>query len=303
MSEEYPSPQTIRKGTESAPGTQSRNRWIAEIRKRLSFQVCLVLLGILIIVSLFASFLVPYDPNAISLRDKNDHPSFDHLFGTDFLGRDLFSLVVCGAQTSLLIAIATVALALSTGAVIGCIAGYYGGIVDEALSRVVDLFLAFPGIIFALALLALIGAGILNMILALSLSQWAVYARLMRGQVLSVKNLEFIQGARTGGLPDTRIMMRHIVPNAVMPVLILATLDIGHVILSIAGLSFLGLGIPPGIPEWGSMIGNGKEFLRTAPGNVIVPGLAITAVVLLFNILGEGLRDILDVREDQVMPA
>ncbi|MDO9326346.1 MAG: ABC transporter permease, partial [Methanoregula sp.] len=183
---------------------------------------------------------------------------------------------------------------------VGCIAGYYGGVVDEVLSRFVDLLLAFPGIIFALALLAFMGAGVLNLIIAITISQWAIYARLMRGQVISIKNLDYVQSARTAGLPDHRIMIRHLFPNAIMPVLILATLDIGHVILSVASLSFLGLGIPPGIPEWGSMIGAGKEFLRTAPLNVIVPGLAITFVVLIFNFLGEGLRDILDVHKDQV---
>jgi len=150
------------------------------------------------------------------------------------------------------------------------------------------------------ALLGLIGAGIANMILALTLSQWATFARLMRGDVLSIRDLEYVQSARTAGLPDRRIMVKHLIPNAIMPVLVLATLDIGSVILATAGLSFLGLGIPPGIPEWGSMIGAGKEFLRTAPLNIIVPGLAITVVVLLFNLLGEGLRDILDVHKDQV---
>jgi peptide/nickel transport system permease protein len=281
----------------------SRNRLVREIRKRPGFQACLAFLIILVTIGVIAPYVVPYDPTAISLKDKNQDPSSTHLFGTDFLGRDLFSLTLCGVQTSLLIACVTVACALVAGTLVGCVAGYYGGVVDEILSRCVDLFLAFPGIIFALALLALIGAGILNMIIALTLSQWAIYARLMRGQVISIKNLEYVQSARTAGLTNTRIMMQHLVPNTIMPVIILATLDIGHVILSIAGLSFLGLGIPPGIPEWGSMIGVGKEFLRTAPLNVIVPGLAITVTVLVFNILGEGLRDILDVREEQVIPA
>ncbi|PKG32385.1 ABC transporter permease, partial [Methanoregula sp.] len=242
----------------------------------------------------------PYDPEAISVKDKNLGISSEHLFGTDFLGRDLFSLTIWGARTSLFIASVSVAIALLFGTIIGCLAGYYGGIIDAILSRCVDLLLAFPGIIFALALLAFMGAGVLNMIVAITISQWAIYARLMRGQVISIKKLEYVQSARTAGLPDRRIIIRHLFPNAIMPVVILATLDIGHVILSVAGLSFLGLGIPPGIPEWGSMIGAGKEFLRTAPLNVIVPGLAITFVVLIFNYLGEGLRDILDVHKDQV---
>jgi peptide/nickel transport system permease protein len=278
----------------------SKNRFIREVRKRTGFQVCLAGLVVLIAVAVLAPFFVPYDPNATDLPHKNEGPSSAHPWGTDYLGRDLFSRTLCATQTSLLIAFATVGCAFAAGAGLGCVAAYYGGIVDELLSRCIDLFLAFPGIIFSLALLGLIGAGIANMILALTLSQWATFARLMRGDVLSIRDLEYVQSARTAGLPDRRIMTKHLIPNAIMPVLVLATLDIGAVILATAGLSFLGLGIPPGIPEWGSMIGAGKEFLRTAPLNIIVPGLAITVVVLLFNLLGEGLRDILDVHKDQV---
>jgi peptide/nickel transport system permease protein len=300
MSEDATVIQNVRRVPEADPAGSTKNRFAREIRKRTGFQVCLVFLGILIAIAGLVPFMVPYDPNVTDLPHKNEGPSSTHLWGTDYLGRDLFSRTLCGTQTSLLIAFVTVGCAFATGASVGCIAAYYGGIVDEVASRCIDLFLAFPGIIFSLALLGLIGAGIVNMIIALTLSQWATFARLMRGDVLSIRNLEYVQSARTGGLPDRRIMLRHLVPNAIMPVLVLATLDIGSVILSTAGLSFLGLGIPPGIPEWGSMIGAGKEFLRTAPLNIIVPGLAITVVVLLFNILGEGLRDILDVNKEQV---
>lgn len=300
MSEDVITIPRIRRTLSVKSMDSSKNRLYREIAKRPGFLVCLVLLGMLVIVAIFAPYISPYDPEAISVRDKNQGISSVHLFGTDFLGRDLFSLTIWGARTSLFIASVSVAVALTFGCIVGCVAGYYGGLVDEVLSRCIDLLLAFPGIIFALALLAFMGAGILNLIIAITISQWAIYARLMRGQVISIKNLEYVQSARTAGLSDRRIMIRHLFPNAIMPVLILATLDIGHVILSVAGLSFLGLGIPPGIPEWGSMIGAGKEFLRTAPLNIIVPGLAITVVVLLFNVLGEGLRDIFDVHKDQV---
>lgn len=300
MSEDVISIPSIRRTLSAKSIDSSKNRLYREIAKRPGFQVCLALVGLLMIVAIFAPVISPYDPEAISVKDKNLGISSEHLFGTDFLGRDLFSLTIWGARTSLFIASVSVAIALLFGTIIGCLAGYYGGIIDEILSRCVDLLLAFPGIIFALALLAFMGAGVLNMIVAITISQWAIYARLMRGQVISIKNLEYVQSARTAGLPDRRIIIRHLFPNSIMPVVILATLDIGHVILSVAGLSFLGLGIPPGIPEWGSMIGAGKEFLRTAPLNVIVPGLAITFVVLIFNYLGEGLRDILDVHKDQV---
>lgn len=300
MSEDVTVIPDIRKVPVVNSAADNKNRLIREVKKRLGFQICLVILGILIIIAALAPFIVPCDPGVTDLPHKNEGPSSTHPWGTDYLGRDLFSRTLCGARTSLVIAFITVGCAFSAGTAVGCIAAYYGGIVDEILSRGIDLFLAFPGIIFSLALLGLIGAGILNMIIALTLAQWATFARLMRGDVLSIRNLEYVQSARTGGLTDRRIMLRHLVPNAVMPVLILATLDVGSVILATAGLSFLGLGIPPGIPEWGSMIGAGKEFLRTAPLNIIVPGLAITVVVLLFNILGEGLRDILDVHNEQV---
>jgi peptide/nickel transport system permease protein len=300
MSEEVTFIPKIRRVPAAASANTTKNRFIREVKKRIGFQICLVLLGILIAIAVLAPVFVPYDPSATDLPHKNEGPSSAHLWGTDYLGRDLFSRTLCGTQTSLLIAFVTVGCAFTAGSAVGCVAAYYGGVVDEILSRCVDLFLAFPGIIFSLALLGLIGAGILNIILALTLSQWATFARIMRGDVLSIKNLEYIQSARTAGLRDRRIMLRHLVPNAIMPVMVLATLDIGSVILSTAGLSFLGLGIPPGIPEWGSMIGAGKEFLRTAPLNIIVPGLAISVVVLLFNVLGEGLRDILDVHKDQV---
>ena len=281
----------------------SHLRLIREILKHPGFMISLGFLGVLIFIAIFAPIIAPCDPNGIDLPHKNLGISSDHIWGTDYLGRDLFSRTIWGTQTSLIIAFTTVGCAFIAGTLVGCVAAYYGGIVDEILSRCIDLFLAFPGIIFSLALLGLIGPGILNMIIALTLSQWATFARLMRGDVLSITNLEYIQSAKTGGLPSSRIILKHLIPNAIMPVLILATLDVGSVILSTAGLSFLGLGIPPGIPEWGSMIGAGKEFLRTASLNVIVPGLAITVVVMIFNVLGEGLRDILDVHEEQVIPS
>lgn len=283
--------------------SDSHQRLVHEIVRRPSFVLSLACILILIAIAVCAPFITPYDPNDTDLPHKNLGISSEHVWGTDYLGRDLFSRTIWGTRTSLIIAFTTVGCAFVTGALIGCMAAFYGGIVDEFLSRCIDLFLAFPGIIFSLALLGLIGPGIPNMVLALTLSQWAVFARLMRGDVLSITNLEYIQSAKTGGLPNSRIILKHLIPNAIMPVLILATLEVGSVILSTAGLSFLGLGIPPEIPEWGSMIGAGKEYLRTAPLNIIVPGLAITVVVMVFNVFGEGLRDIFDVHEEQVIPS
>jgi len=303
MSEEAIVIPKIKKYPATSRVTDSHHRIVKEIVKKPTFLVALGCICILVCIAIFAPYIAPFDPNATDLPHKNEGISSSHVWGTDYLGRDLFSRTLWGTQTSLIIAFTTVGCAFVAGILVGCVAAFFGGVVDEILSRCIDLFLAFPGIIFSLALLGLIGPGILNMILALTLSQWATFARLMRGDVLSITNLEYIQSAKTGGLPTSRIILRHLIPNSIMPVLILATLEVGSVILSTAGLSFLGLGIPPEIPEWGSMIGAGKEFLRTAPLNVIVPGLAITVVVMIFNVFGEGLRDILDVHEEQVLPS
>lgn len=245
-------------------------------------------------VALFAPLLSPYDPNAIDLKNKNLGPSEGHLLGTDYLGRDLLSRILIGARISLSIAFGVVLISLFVGIAAGCAAGYYGGLVDESVSRVIDIFLSFPGVIFALTIMGVLGSGVFNLMLALSIVQWARYARLMRGQVLTLKKQEFVLSAVTSGAGDFHIIRRHIVPNAIAPLLVLATIDLGHVILSIATLSFLGIGLPADIPEWGAMLSAGKEFMRTAPHQTIFPGLAITFVVVIFSILGDGIRDILD---------
>lgn len=244
--------------------------------------------------ALFAPLISPYDPNAIDLGNKNLSPSGEHLLGTDYLGRDLLSRILIGARTSLSIAFGVVLISLLIGTALGCVAGYYGGIVDESISRVIDIFLSFPGIIFALAIMGVLGSGVFNLIFALSIVQWAKYARVMRGQVLSLKKQEFVLSAVTSGADDFHIILKHIVPNAIAPLLVLATIDFGHVILSIATLSFLGIGLPADVPEWGAMLSAGKEFMRTAPYQTIFPGLAITSFVVIFSILGDGMRDILD---------
>ena len=255
---------------------------------------CLALIAVLVLIAAFAPLLSHYDPTKIDLESSLRPPCADHPLGTDHMGRDILCRILFGTRTSLLVAFSVVGMALLIGVSMGSLAGYYGGLVDDIIARVLDIFLSFPGMIFALAIVGALGGSILNLILALGLVHWAGYARVMRGQVLSVKNSEYVSSARVIGAGDIRIMARHILPNAVAPVAVLATLDIGHVILSAAALSFLGLGIPPSIPEWGSMLNAGKEFMRTAPYLTIFPGLAITFTVVLFSLLGEGLRDVLD---------
>lgn len=275
------------------PETYGRE-FVKKVFQRKDMFLSLIALLLFSILALFAPLISPYDPNAIDLINKNLGPSSGHLLGTDYLGRDLLSRILIGAQTSLSIAFGVVLISLFVGISLGCIAGYYGGIVDESISRVTDIFMSFPGVIFALAIMGVLGNGIFNLIFALSIVQWANYARVMRAQVLSLKKQEFILSAITSGADDLYIIRKHIVPNAIAPVLVLATIDLGHVILSIATLSFLGIGLPADVPEWGAMLSSGKEFMRTAPYQTIFPGLAITFFVVIFSILGDGMRDILD---------
>lgn len=271
-----------------------QNETLCRALERKTMLLSMTMLCILVFIAIAAPVLSPYDPNDIDLKSKNLPPSSNHLLGTDYLGRDMLSRIMHGATTSLSISAGVVVLSLVIGISLGCIAGYYGGMVDELLSRAIDVFLAFPGIIFALAMMGVMGPGIVNLILSLALVHWSTYARLMRGQVLSVKEQEYVLSTRLLGAGNLHIMRKHIIPNAIAPIIVLATIDLGHVILSVASLSFLGLGLPANIPEWGSMLSAGKEFIRTAPYQTIFPGLAITLFVVIFSILGDGMRDILD---------
>lgn len=277
---------------------QSRESWVYElpgfVREHRLFSVALIGVIIVTLCAITAPAIAPYDPAQISLKTKNALPSAEHLLGTDYLGRDTLSRILYGAQTSLSIAFVTVILSAVIGVMAGMAAGYYGGKVDDIISRVIDVFLPFPGMIIALAILAFFPPGMYAIICALTLHSWAGFARIVRNDTYSMKTREFVLSARLSGLSDFKIMKNHILPNIAAPILILMTLDVGSVILSIAGLSYLGLGIPTDIPEWGAMISNGKEFIRSAPLLTIIPGIVITAVVLLFNIMGEELRSILN---------
>ncbi len=271
------------------------------VLKRTDMTVSLGLLLVIVLLALLAPYISPYDPSAIEMSEKNLGPTASHWLGTDYLGRDMLSRILFGAQTSLLIASCVVGISLVTGVIIGCVAGYYGGIVDELLSRLIDIFLSFPGMIFALAMLGAFGPGVLNMVISLAMIQWSTYARLTRGQVLSVRKKEYVQSAVLIGASDARVLGKHIIPNSIAPILALATIDLGHVILSIAALSFLGIGLPADIPEWGAIMSSGKEFMRTAPYITIFPGIAITIVVVLFSVLGDGMRSILDPRGGETL--
>ncbi len=250
----------------------------------------------LVVIAIFAPFIAPHDPIEQNLEKRLLHPNKEYLLGTDDLGRCTLSRIIYGARVSLQIGIVVVGITSIIGVMLGAIAGYYGGIFDEIIMRMVDVVLAFPGIILALAIAGALGPSLFNVMLALAIVHWTGYARVVRGSVLSIKEKEFIEAARALGASDAHIMFRHVLPNVMAPVIVMATLGMAHVILSAAALSFLGLGAQPPIPEWGVMINAGRVFMRTAPRLMAFPGLAIMVTVLAFNFLGDGLRDVLDPR-------
>ena len=255
-----------------------------------------VLILFLAFIAIFAPYIAPHDPIEINLKERLQSPNSEYPLGTDNLGRCMLSRLIYGTRISLQIGIIVVGITTAAGLILGLIAGYYGGILDEIIMRMVDILLAFPGIIFALAIVGALGPGLLNVMIALAIVGWTGYARVVRGVVLSVKEKEFVESARALGASDFYILSRHILPSCAAPVIVLATLGMAYVILAAAALSFLGLGAQPPTPEWGSMLNNGKNFMRTAPHLTTFPGLAIMVAVLAFNFLGDGLRDALDPR-------
>lgn len=244
--------------------------------------------------AVFAPVIAPHDPTEVVLEQRLQAPTRDYPLGTDHLGRCVLSRLIYGARISLGAALAVMIATLSISFVIGSLSGYLGGIVDSVLMRICDLFLAFPSLILALALVGIMGPGLPNVILALVLSQWAWYARLIRGMVLSIKERNYIAAARVVGTSRTQIILRHVLPNILPQIAVLATIDVGWVILHISGMSFLGLGIQPPTAEWGAMINDGRQFLRGYPSLMTYPGLMILSVVMSFNLLGDTLRDALD---------
>lgn len=247
-----------------------------------------------VLAAVLGPMLVPFDPADQELALRLEGPTGRHWFGLDELGRDIFARVLAGARISLLVGLVVVGVSSVLGTLLGSIAGYFGGIVDEAVSRVMDILLAFPGLLLAIAMVAVLGPSLTNVILALSLIGWVGYARLVRGQVLRARELEFVQAARALGAGTPRILGRHIIPTALPAVTVQATLGMGGAILAEASLSFLGLGVQPPTPSWGTMLSYGKAHLLEAPHLTVFPGLAIAVLVLGFNFLGDGLRDALD---------
>lgn len=259
--------------------------------------VGLALLVLFVVMALFAPLLAPYNPAAIDLNHRLLAPGHVHWFGTDELGRDIFSRTLYGARLSLAVACSVVACSLFLGLVLGGLAGYYGGALDIALNIfLMNAFLALPGILLAIAFVAFLGPGLINLILALSIGGWVGYARLVRAQVLAVREREFVEAARSLGATDLRIFIRHILPNILQPIIVQSAIGMAGAVLAEATLSFLGLGVPPPAASWGSMLNDARSHLFDAPHLVIFPAIAVMLCVLSFNFLGDALRDYLDPR-------
>jgi peptide/nickel transport system permease protein len=247
-----------------------------------------------VVAAILGPMLAGVDPAVQQLPLRLEGPSAAHWFGLDELGRDIFARVLSGARISLLVGVVVVSVSATVGIALGAIAGYFGGLIDETISRVIDILLAFPGLLLAIALVAVLGPSLTNVVLALTSIGWVGYARLVRGQVLRAREFEFVQAARALGAPTRRILTRHVIPTAIPAVTVQATLGMGGAILAEAALSFLGLGVQPPTPSWGTMLNGGRVHLLDAPHLTIFPGLAIAILVLGFNFLGDGLRDALD---------
>lgn len=262
-------------------------------KKKLMWFALPTILGI-IGMAIFAPYLAPYAPNEIHLEQRLMPSSADHLLGTDHLGRDTLSRIIWGARTSMGSVFVIVNLVLVFSLIVGSIAGYWGGALDSFLMRVCEIFLTFPTFILAMFLIGVLGMGMVNVILAIFLTHWAWYARMIRGMVLSLKNRDYILASKICGTPPWKIIFRHLLPPVVSQIIVLATLDIGHMMLHVSGLSFLGLGIQAPTPEWGVMISDARQYIWSQPELILYPGLMIFIGVLAFNIPGDMIRDSLD---------
>lgn len=278
--------------------TRSRWLWLRYLWRNKPAMVGLTFLLLMIISAIFAPAIAPHDPNAQAFEFL-EAPSLAHPLGTDDLSRDLFSRIIYGARISLFVGVVTVLLSLVIGVLLGLLAGYYGGWIDNIIMRYIDLQWAFPNFIIAVYLVAVFGTGLENVIIAITLAFLDDFARIVRGMVLSIREREYILSARSLGASDARILLRHILPNAMAPVIVQATVSVSYAILAEAGLSFLGLGVKPSTPTWGLILSDARSFISRGWWLAVFPGLAITLTVLSINFLGDAMRDIFDVQEYQ----
>lgn len=276
------------------PGTV-RTLWKRFVRRPAAL-FGFVIVTLFLATAVAAPYLAPYDPNDADFFRARQGPSKDHWLGTDELGRDVLSRLLYGARISLRIGLIAVAIGVGAGVPLGLVAGYYGRGVDNLIMRLVDIMLSFPSVLLAIGLVAILGPGLNNAIIAVGVVAIPVYIRQVRASVLGVKEMEFVAAARAAGASDARIMLVHVLPQCISPILVQSSLQIASAILSAAGLGFLGLGAPADVPEWGTMLANGRQYVFSAPHLTMFPGLAIMLVVMGFNLLGDGLRDALDPR-------
>jgi peptide/nickel transport system permease protein len=274
---------------------EQRPAWWRLFRDRTAVAGLVVVVA-LVLAAVLAPWLAPSDPNAADVVNKFAGPSGDHLLGTDELGRDVLSRLLHGGRVSLLTTFLASGIVGIIGLVLGTIAGYIGGAVDIVISRVVDILLAFPSFLLALAITAVLGPGMGHLLLAVVLVWWAGYARIVRAAVLAERGKPYVEAARAAGVPEWRVLGRHVVPNVVGPVIVLSTLELGHVLLALTALSFLGLGVSPPTAEWGAMLTNARSYLGSSPYLMVAPGACIFLMVMGCNLVGDGLRDALDPR-------
>jgi len=267
---------------------------LKRLRRNPSAVAGVVILLLLVLAAIFAPLLTPYDPAKQSLSDVLQHPSRAHLLGTDQLGRDLLARILYGGRLTLFIGAFAVAVGIVVGVPLGVVSGFYRGATDMIIQRVMDLMLAFTSFLLALTLVSLLGVGLTNVIVAVGISTIPRFARLVRSSVLTIREISYVEASRALGAADQRVLWRHVLPNAVAPVIVQATLSMGGTILAAAGLGFLGLGVQPPTPEWGAMLGQGRNYIFSNPSVSTFPGIAIFLAVMGFNLLGDGLRDALD---------
>ncbi len=275
-----------------------RLEFFLRLKERKIALVGMAIIALLILVAILAPFISPHDPVEQNLGQRLLGPGKQYPLGTDNLGRCVLSRIIYGARTSLSLGIIVVGVTTVGGTILGLIAGYRGGIVDQIIMRLVDIMFAFPAIILAIALAGVLGPGLSGILLAMVIVGWAGYARVVRGSVLSIKEKEYIEAARALGFSDQHIMVHHILPNVMAPIIVMATLSLAFIILMVAGLGFLGLGAQPPTPDWGKMLTEGRPFMRTAPQLTVFPGLAIMVTAMAFIFLSEGLREALNPRRE-----
>lgn len=270
--------------------------------KRSNFQmaVALILLAVILFSNLFAPWLAPYDPNETNMRIKLQRPSWEHPFGTDALGRDLLSRVLYGGRASILLALAATVLSMAFGMLLGILGGWFGGLTDWITTALANIFQGLPGTCLMIAIAGVLGPGIPNLLLALTLTNWAGFSRIVRTETLRIREESYIEGLRSLGAGHLRMLLHHVVPNLVSNLIVLFTTRVGRAVLSIAGLTYLGLGIRPPTPDWSVMINDARLNYRSAPHLIIVPGLCIFLLLLSINLLGDALRDRMDIRSQEV---